>query len=193
MSEDWEAKRKALEWLILLVLGAAPEREISILHLEKEVFLLWEFHPYIPQFITFVAYQRGPYSSDVRDAITDPYYLTEEWEYRPPAKKDDLTGGFVSLTPQGITKYKDYYARMLKKEKMRSLLAGIRIVRTTYDELSPEELLLLIYDTYPDFRTKSEVAKEIYDQREIIVEKLYKRGIISESKAEYLKEAKWYS
>ncbi|MPL77885.1 hypothetical protein SDC9_23745 [bioreactor metagenome] len=193
MSEDWEAKRKAQEWLILLVLGAAPEREISMLHLEKEVFLLWKFHPSIPQFITFVAYQRGPYSSEIRDAITAPYYLTEEWEYRPPTKKDDLTGGFVFLTLDGIKKYKDYYAKMLKKEDMRSLLAGIRIVRTTYDELSPEELLLLIYDTYPDFRTKSEVAKEIYDQRDKIVEKLYKRGIVSESKAEYLKEAKWYS
>jgi len=193
MSEEWEAKREAQERLILLVLGVAPNQKISMLHLEKEVFLLWNFHPMIKDFINFVAYFRGPYSSEIIDVIKAPYYLTECWEYHPPSKGDNLSGGFVTLTRKGLTEYKKYYSQMLEVKELHSLLAGIKIVRTTYDDLSEEELLLLVYDTYPSFRTRSTVAKEIFEKRDIITDKLIKRGIISEEKGEYLRNIAWYS
>ena len=188
MSGNWEGKRRAQENLILLVLGAAPDKDLSMLHLEKEVFLLWKFHPSIPKFIEFIAYQRGPYSEEIRDCIKDPYYLTDAWEYIGRGNENGLTGGYVRLTDEGLHLYQEQFKEMLAQEKMRSLLAGIQIVRSLYDELSAEELLLVIYDAYPEFRTNSEVAAEIYAKREAITAKLAKRGIVSDNITEYTRE-----
>jgi len=193
MSDDWEMKREALENLILLVLGAVPDHEISMLHLEKEVFLLWNFYPDIQEFIRFIAYFRGPFSEEIADAIKNPYFLTDSWEYHKPVNNDKISGGSVSLTGDGYRLYQDLYSDMLENDEVRPLLSGIKIVRTVYDGLSLEELLLLIYDTYPDYRIKSEVAKEIYDKREYLAKKLLKKGIISESRSKNLEGAKWYS
>lgn len=192
MSDDSGAERKAQEWLILLVLGLFPDTKMSMLHLEKEVFILWNFHPMIKDLISFVAHYRGPYSSEIRDIIIEPMYLTDSWEYIPPKSGDSLSGGFVILTSEGHKKYIKYYQALLEDEDLHSLLAGIKIVRTVYDDLSDEELLLLVYDAYPDFRAKSEVADDIYKKRFELTSKLLKRGIISEEKAEYLKNAVWH-
>lgn len=192
MSDDSGAEREAQEWLILLVLGLFPDTKMSMLHLEKEVFILWNFHPMIKDLISFVAHYRGPYSSEIRDIIIEPMYLTDSWEYIPPKSEDNLSGGFVILTSEGHEKYIKYYQALLEDEDLHSLLAGIKIVRTVYDDLSDEELLLLVYDAYPDFRTKSEVADDIYKKRFELTAKLLKRGIISEEKAEYLKNAVWH-
>lgn len=191
--DDFEAKRRAQEYLILLVLGAVPDKKLSMLHLEKEVFLLWNFHPSIPKFIQFVAYQRGPYAESIRDSIISPYYLTEAWEYLRPRSAGDLTGGFVRLTIKGKRTYQAYYQTVFQQEKMRPLLAGIRIVRTIYDDLTPEELLLLIYDAYPEFRIKSEVAKEIDNKREKLTAQLLRRGKVTTEKAAELRQASWYA
>lgn len=40
---------------------------------------------------------------------------------------------------------------------MSPILAAMKMVRELYDKLTPEELLLLIYDTYPEYREKSNV------------------------------------
>lgn len=183
----------AQEQLMLLVLGAVPDKQLSLLHLQKEVFLLWQFHTSIPEFINFVAYQRGPYAEEINNSIREPYFYTDAWEYIKPVSSKDLTGGYVKLTESGKRKYQELYDDMIKKDKMRPLLAGILIVRTINDDLTPEELLLLIYDAYPDFRTESEVAKEIYEKRSKIIDRLLQRGIIPDEKAEELKKTNWFS
>ena len=118
----------------------------------------------------------------------DPYYLTNAWEYIGRGNENGLTGGYVRLTDEGLHLYQEQFKEMLAQEKMRSLLAGIQIVRSLYDELSAEELLLVIYDAYPEFRTNSEVAAEIYAKREAITAKLAKRGIVSDNITEYTRE-----
>lgn len=191
MSDESGEEREAQEWLILLVLGLFPDKIMSMLHLEKEVFILWNFHSLIKDLINFVAHYRGPYSSEIRDIIIEPMYLTDSWEFIPPKRGDTLSGGFVTLTKEGHERYKKYYKDILEDEELHSLLAGIKIVRTIYDDLSDEELLLLVYDTYPDFRKKSEVADDIYKKRFELTDKLLKRGIISDKKAEYLRNTVW--
>ncbi|HJJ41701.1 MAG TPA: hypothetical protein O0W90_00090 [Methanocorpusculum sp.] len=194
MTSDAELKREAQETLILLVLGSVHDKndkKISILHLEKEVFILWNFHSLIKELINFIAYYKGPYSSEIRDIIINPMYFTDSWEYITPERKDKLSGGYVILTEQGVNKYKQCYKSILKDNDLHSLLAGIKIVRTLYGDLTDEELLLLIYDTYPKYIKKSEVANDIYMNRTVLSKRLYERGIISEEKAKYLQNAVW--
>lgn len=187
----YEKRRHAQEDLILLVLGSVPDKQLSLLHLEKEVFLLWKFHTSISKFIHFVAHIKGPYAEEISNSITEPYYRQEAWEYTKPTSQKDFTGGYVKLTESGKRDYHKLYKEMVKQDKMRSLLAGILIVRAINDDLTPEELLFLIYDTYPDFRTKSEVAKEIYEKKNEIINKLLQQGTISYEKAEELKKTSW--
>lgn len=183
--------RRAQENLVLLVLGAVPDKQLSLLHLEKEVFLLWKFHASISEFIHFVAHLKGPYAEEISNSVKEPYFYPDAWEYNEPVSQKDFTGGYVKLTESGKRDYQKLYKEMVKQDKMRSLLAGILIVRTINDDLTPEELLFLIYDTYPDFRTKSEVAKEIYEKKNEIINKLLQQGTISDEKAEELKKTSW--
>lgn len=188
---QYEDLRRAQEGLVLLVLGAVPDKQLSLLHLEKEVFLLWKFHASISEFVHFVAYLKGPYAEEISNSVKEPHFYPDAWEYTEPTSQKDFTGGYVKLTEFGKEEYKKLYNKMVKQDKMRSLLAGILIVRAINDDLTPEELLLLIYDTYPDFRTKSEVAKEIYEKKNEIIDKLFQRGTISDEKAEELKKTSW--
>jgi len=191
MSGDWEEKRQAQEYLTLLVLGAAPDKIISMLHLEKEVFLLWDFHPMVKELMHFIAHYRGPYAREITNIIKSPTFIENCWEYIPPKKGDDLSGGFVRLTEEGVKAYEKYYQQMVEIAELRSLLAGIKIVRTVYDDIPLEELLLLIYDTYPEYTSKSEVAQKLYDKRELLADRLLKKGVVSEHRAEYLKKGEW--
>ena len=168
---------KALERFILLVLGAASRR-ISLLHLEKEVFLLWNFHPYIRKYIQFVRHYRGPYSSEIRETIEHPFYLTGLWQITHRRRGDGISGGDITLTSDGRNEYERLYSVLLQHSQMRDLLTGIRIVRDVYDEFDEEELLLLFYNTYPDYREYSEVAIPIYKKRQEIADRMLKKNLI---------------
>ena len=95
---------KALERFILLVLGAASRR-ISLLHLEKEVFLLWNFHPYIRKYIQFVRHYRGTYSAEFRETIDHPFYLTGLWQIPHRRRGDGISGGDITLPSDGRNEY----------------------------------------------------------------------------------------
>lgn len=189
---DQNKKRRAQEGLILLVLGAVPDKRLSLFHLQKEIFLLWKFNTSISEFIRFVAHLNGPYAEEISSSVLDPYFYPEAWEYTESILQKDFTGGYVKLTESGKREYQKLYKKMVKQDKMRSLLAGILIVRAINDDLTPEELFFLFYNAYPDFTTKSEVTKEIYEKRSEITDKLLQHGIISNEKAEELKKTSWF-
>ncbi len=184
-STQQEKKQRALEFLVLLLLGAS-DNKISLLHFEKDVFLLWNFHPDIKEFVSFISHYRGPYSKEIEEIIKNPFYLVDCWKYIPPKRQDLISGGFVELTPQGRKKYKIVYSDSLKNQKMVPLLAAFKMVREMYDKLTLEELLLLIYDSYPEYRKKSNVYETIHNSRQIIAEKLKKEGFIDEERYQTL-------
>jgi hypothetical protein len=174
---------KALEKFILLVLGAI-DRPISVLHLEKEVFLLWNFHPDIREYLNFVKHYKGPFSQEISKIVHHPFYLENCWEYVPPNTSIDLGGGFVGLTPTGCIEYQRMYSAAQTKNSLLPLLSGIKMVRELYDDLSYEELLLLIYDTYPEYTEFSKVSKDIDRKKVAIAKKLLKNGIIDTERFE---------
>ncbi len=176
-----EYKQKGLENLILLVLGA-KDREISLLHLEKEVFLLWNFHPKIKPFLNFIKHYKGPFSREIEETIKNPLYLENCWVYISPKKGDKLSGGYIRLTDEGKRKYRELVKKISQYDEFIHLLAGIKIVRELYDKLTSEELLLLIYDTYPEYIEKSKVYKDIKIKKELIAKNLLKKGFIDEER-----------
>ncbi|MBE0522243.1 MAG: hypothetical protein IBX39_08290 [Candidatus Methanoperedenaceae archaeon] len=170
-------KQKGLENLILLIIGAS-DRPISHLHLQKETFLLWNFHPYMKDFLDFIEHYRGPFSSEVRKIIIHPLYLDGCWNYTPPKKQDELSGGYVKITPKGKEIYNKLFQNAKKNESLSVLLSGIGIIRELYDKLSLEELLLLIYDTYPEYKLKSNVSDSIFKKKDVLAKGIYKKGFI---------------
>jgi len=185
-----EEKTKALERFILLVLGAVP-REISLLHLEKEVFLLWNFCRFIQDYIKFISHYRGPYSSEIREIIEHPFYLSDAWQITHCSRGDGISGGYIVLTPDGQKEYGCLYAQLRQNLQMRDLLIGIQIVRGVYDEFNDKELLLLIYNTYPDYCKYSDVAIPIYKDRQRIASRMRDKGLISNDRYNDLVSEGW--
>jgi membrane carboxypeptidase/penicillin-binding protein PbpC len=69
---------------------------------------------------------------------------------------------------------------------MEPILAAMKMVRELYDKLSLEELLLLIYDTYPEYQKKSDVFEVIRKAKKKLAENLVKKGFIDEERYEDL-------
>jgi hypothetical protein len=189
MGEFDDAKQMGLEYLILLVLGCKDEI-ISMLHLEKELFLLWNFHPGIRKYMKFIKHYKGPFSREVQECVIHPFYLENCWEYIPPKKYDRLSGGYIKLTEKGKEEYKKFVNEILKSRDndLIHLLAGIKIVRNLYDKLSFKELLLLIYDTYPEYTEKSSVYWEIKKEKDKLAKNLMKKKVIDEDRYKSLVE-----
>ena len=182
MDDDFVKRRKSQENLILLVLGAVSDTPMSKLHLEKDIYLLYNFHLEIPKFIKFSAYHRGPYSQEIADAIQDPYIRTDEWVYNPIDKQDKYSSGYIKLTEKGREEYKKLYDKMLSNKRMHSLLAGIELVRRLYDNLTPQEFIYIIYETYPNMTVNSEIKNEIFAKREEITRNLKQKfGFITDT------------
>lgn len=169
-------EQKGLEHLILLILGIV-DRKISLLHLEKEAFLLWNFDQKIQPYLRFIKHYRGPFSKEIQETIQDPLYLEDHWVYIPP--RDRLSGGYIELTPEGRSEYKRLLRKISDNEELLYLIAGIKMVRELYDKLTLEELLLLVYDTYPDYIEKSDVYKDIEKRKLQLAEGLKKKGFVN--------------
>jgi len=180
-----DTRSRALEHLILLLVGARDQK-ISLLHLEKEAFVLWNFHPDIKKFMNFISHYRGPYSEEIQQVIRSPFNLIDCWTYLPPARHDTMSGGYIEITPHGRHEYKRLYTASSANPQMAPILAAMTMVRELYDKLSLEELLLLIYDTYPEYQKKSDVFESIRKSKKRLADSLIKKGFIDKDRYEEL-------
>ncbi|MHA1300800.1 MAG: hypothetical protein ACTSO9_15390 [Candidatus Helarchaeota archaeon] len=181
LDDEISIKQKGLENFILLLLGAL-DKPITHLHLQKEVFLLWNFHPYIKDFINFIKHYRGPFSRKIQETILHPIFLESCWIYTPPKNWDDICGGNIRLTQKGKQEYINLEKKIKEDEDLIHLLSGIKIVRQLYEQLSCKELLLLIYDTYPNYTKKSSEYQNIIKDRMKLSKGLIKKGLIDKER-----------
>jgi hypothetical protein len=181
---DIDDGQKGLENFILLVIGANndPNKPLSLLHLHKEVFLIWNYHPSIQAFLQFIKHRKGPYSPDIEKIALHPFHLKSCWEYSPPKKWDKISGGFLVLTEKGREEYNILVRDVIKDPQLSPLLSAINMVRDLYDEFSPEELLLLVYDTYPEYKEYSDVSYIIENRKETLAKSMLKRGLIDDER-----------
>ena len=165
------------EHLVLLLLGTCESGQHSMLQIQKEFFNLWQSSERIKPLIKFIAHYRGPYSEGLKDTIVSPMYLENLWDYIPPKNRDKLTGGFIRINEEGRKEF-DRFINLVKEKNNKDiiqLIAAMRLLHDLYDNLSTEELLLMVYinPNNVDFITKSEIYDSIVNSE--IKEKLYQR------------------
>lgn len=183
ITNDIETDQKMRELIILFIL-ANSIKKISILHLQKEAFLLWKFDNQLKDSMHFISHLKGPFSRDIEETIEYPMALINCWKTYKPSRNDDLSGGFIKITSKGITKYNKIEKEIKKSEieELLHLLTASQIVTHIYNKLSVEELLLLIYDTYPNFTKKSSIYEKIYSNKDIISKQLIAKELIDEKR-----------
>jgi len=182
-----EMDRKFVEYIILLLIGFA-DKEISCLHIQKEIFLLCEFDEDLKEFYDFIKHYRGPFSSIVDDSISNPFYLSGCWDIIPPKSYDKLSGGYLKITDEGKEKLSKFLDKVdeTNNSKLIHIINGAEILSRMYNSLSLEELLLLIYAEFPDFTEKSNVYDKIKNKKEILSKKLLEGDFIDKGKYQEL-------
>jgi len=165
MSEPLLALRAEHKLLILLI-GAVNGRIPSKLHVHKELFVLTRIFPKLNSLLEFEAYRKGPFSRTVQDALED---LVER------GYVVNVKGGYM-LSQLG----KEAYSRIVEELGQKRLLDVIRRIRKMYDKLDVDELLLIIYATYPEYTIESEELRRISSRAYEIIEKLFRKGYITE-------------
>lgn len=165
--------------LIVLLLGAptgireADQVFRGITRLEKLVFLaIQELKPtWLTEEPRFVAYNFGPFSKDVYDAVSvlsaaelildtgaESNSTEDTWEQRHYIDESEVsyrTRDF-SLTDRGRRYYQSLLA-ILPQNTDRMLAA----FKKKYAELPLKQLIRYVYMTYPDFAAKSVIRDEI--------------------------------
>jgi len=68
----------------------------------------------------------------------------------------------------------------------KKLHEAMKLIRKLYDKLSRDELLLLVYATYPEYKIKSNVYDRIYKKRKELAFSLLKKGLITRKRYEEL-------
>lgn len=176
MSESDQAlDYQMLESYIILLLGIVNRPIKSIIHLQKEMFILSRTAKYVNDVTYFVKHQLGPFSSDISEVIDFPVYHSQPFQ---------RIKGKISLSKNGEKIYKNLLSDYSQNDKFKELLASMKLIREIYDRLTREELLFLVYITYPTFEEKSDVSEELLkpDKRKIIAGSLLKKRIITEKR-----------
>ncbi|ADC45913.1 hypothetical protein mru_0061 [Methanobrevibacter ruminantium M1] len=176
-----EYKQKYIEYLILLLLGDFKNK-LSVLHIQKEIYLLYNFDVELKKLFSFVKHYKGPYLDLINSCCETPFYLDGCWEYFEP--KEKISGGFLKITDKG---YKEYlkFLQKIKDENQEELLhinTAISMLNRLYGSLDCEELLLLIYTEFPEYTEKSEVYSNIISKKTNIAKNLFEKKVISEEK-----------
>lgn len=152
--------------LLILLLGALNRPIPSKHHIHKELFILTQAFPKLNKVLEFNAYLKGPFSRTIQDTLDDLLqrgYITK-------------IGSSYTLSQQG----RETFQQIANTLKQKILLNTIRKTREIYDQLDTDELLLLTYITYPNYTIESEELKRILKKAPTIIEKLQRKGIITE-------------
>ncbi len=136
----------------IVTLGVIEKPIPSILHLQKEIFLLSQMKKELQLDFNFEKHYKGPYSQVLTNIIEDPVYVNDAFS---------IHNGSISLSNSGS----EFYNKLVENNKSnRSFVnttLAIKFIRSLYDDLSEDELLFLIYDSYPSYTEFSSVSDKI--------------------------------
>lgn len=165
------------ERYIILLLGVIDKPIPSMIHLEKELFLLSQANSVVNKILEFVPHSYGPYSDIIRDLVHDSRYFT-------------IDNGKIKLTSIGKKKYLEITTKYRNDQRFRKFLSLLKMIRRIYDKLSIDELLLLIYITYPEYRINSVYYEELLKKKDQIAKELLRKGLITEKRYKEIVESK---
>lgn len=167
---------EVIERYILLLLGVLDKSIPTPYHLQKELFVLSQANPKIKKIFNFEKHYYGPYSQDLAELVKEPLYYKEAYNLEKSGK--------ISITEKGKKLFQEIVNRYKENIKFSEMLALMKMTRQIYDKLTTEELLLLIYVTYEEFKEKSKISKRILSKnnRNRLAHNLFKKGVITETR-----------
>ena len=155
---------------IILLLAVEEKPAPSIFHLEKELFILSKANPNVAKILQFIPNSYDPYSDIIRNLVYDSEYIT-------------MSNDRIYLSEAGKKKYKELVKEYENNPRFKQFLAMLKMIRRIYDRLPTDELLFLIYITYPEFREKSIYYGKFIRKKKLALSLLKKRLI---TKTKYL-------
>jgi uncharacterized protein YwgA len=174
-------ENEIIERYIILFLGVDKQPIPSILHLEKEIFILSNFNNVIKNFFNFQKHYYGPFSQELKESIEEPQYFSDAWT---------VEGNKIEITEKGKQIFQKLLDEYRGNKKFSEVLEAIKLVRRMYEKLSREELLFLVYITYPEYRIKSQIFDEVYTKKDKIALSLLKKGLITKERYEEIRRSK---
>ena len=147
--------------VVLALLGGHPERPVyNRIVLMKETFLFEKElarEMEVPvSSLRFVPYKYGPYSKMVDDAL-------RELEVRGLVRIDRVSAGqkeVIELTEAGAEEARTALDRLTEEQRHR-----LERKRKAWDQLGYRGLLEKVYEEYPAYKTRSEIADKVKPRR----------------------------
>lgn len=170
-----------IERNLILLLGVREEPIPSVMHLQKEIFLLSNFKKEIAETFNFEKHYYGPFSQVLNEALKSPAYFSEAFYF---------DGEKVSLTSYGRNMFLEMVKNFSKEENFNILISSLKILRDIYDKLTMDEVMFLIYETYPSYTELSEVSDRLLKDnimREKLTKNILSKGLITKERYEELK------
>ena len=170
-----------IERHIVLLLGVERRALPSMLHLQKEMFLLSNLKESLKEELNFEKHYYGPYSQVLDESIKNPLHLSNAFDFEN--KK-------ILLTASGQREFLKMIKEYSSEKKFLDLISSIKLLRGLYDKLSGDELLFLIYKTYPKYTEFSKISDRLIKNVNIknrILGSLLSKGVITEKRYGELK------
>jgi hypothetical protein len=171
-----EDELSVIERYIILLLGVVNRPVPSFTHLEKEMFILSKCFPIIQEYFNFEEYHYGAYSLALQEAVEEPFYYEDAFK---------IEGNKISLSDSGKKEFQKIILEGKSDKYASELLSALKLIRELYDKLSVDELLFMIYNTYPESAKFSSVSdKYLKDlkSRERYAKSLLHKGVISQER-----------
>jgi len=160
-----------IERYIALLLGVEDRAIPSAYHVEKELFILSRANPNVARVLHFVPHSYGAYSDVVRNIVYESDYI-------------DIRNSRITLNAKGKRKFEELVKEYGGDPRFKHFLAKLKMIRNIYDKLSKDELLFLMYITYPEYRENSTYYEELIKRKKEIAQSLLRKGLITKKRYE---------
>lgn len=165
-----------VERYAILLLGSKENPIPSSLHLQKEMFILSKLKESLKEDLSFQEHYFGPFSQILDEVIKHPAYIKDAF---------DFERNKIVLSEKGNKEFYEMFKENSYNNKFLKLISSIKLIRSIYDKLSKEEILFLIYETYPEYTEISKVSDNLIKnkiKREKIIKNLFLKGTITEKR-----------
>lgn len=177
MNQDIELVEKSA----VLLLGANEKPIPSLLHMQKELFIFSKFSPQLQDSFRFQKHYYGPYSQIVQLVLESPINFDNPFAF------DDKR---ITLGNSGKKAFRQIIDSNKDNPKFPNILSVLKLIRTMYDKLTEDELLFLVYETYPEYIERSEIYSDLsknVTRRNRILSSLLSKGLITIDRFKELK------
>jgi len=165
---------KAVEEYIISLLGVVDRPLPSVWHLQKEFFILTKINPKTQKLFNFAKHYEGAYSEILQESYIEPSHYDTAFSTN---NKDEII-----LNKQGQNTFNKIKQEQSVKPGFSELLNSLKFIREIYDKLSRDELLFLMYVTYPEFIEYSNAYDKLVkneQKRKNLCNSMLKKGIIT--------------